>query len=88
MKLFSEYDAAADIFFISTDAFQCVTGGVDDAGVIFRYEVASGSPCGAAVINFLSWEEDLPDLATRIGTHLSLPPSEILPLLAKDQENG
>lgn len=86
MLLDTDYDPQADCFYLSLGKPRPAVGEVDDAGLLLRYALADGAPCGVTVVRFRDWSEELPALAGRIATFLSCPIPDVLSALNAREE--
>ena len=77
-RLIADYDADADVLYLSLGP--PVPSELEDnpAGVVLRWSIQSGEPSGATVVGYrgYSWARRLPDLVSLVARHLHVSAKE------------
>ena len=77
-RLIADYDADADVLYLSLGPAVPSESEDDPDGIVLRWSVQSGEPSGATVVGYhgYSWYRRLPDLTSRVSRHLHVPINE------------
>jgi len=77
-RLVADYDADADVLYLSLGQAVPSDSEDDPTGIVLRWSIQSGEPTGATVVGYrgYSWPQRLPDLIAIIGRHLRVTEKE------------
>jgi len=81
----SDYDAEADVLYLSRGRPEPAFCEIDDDGLILRYSIAGNVRCGVTVMSYRrGWIEQRDYLANSIAEFLGLPHRDVLGALPQD----
>lgn len=74
----AKYDTDADVLYVAVGRPVPATTDEDDDGLIVRYALDDGHPCGVTILGFHSgWMHDLARLSRLVGRHLRLRANDV-----------
>lgn len=78
-RLFLSYDNHADVLYVALGSPVPAETDEDDNGLLLRFAVSDGHPCGVTVLGFRKshWDERVRQLSEAVASHLHLPPVEV-----------
>lgn len=73
------YDDDADVLYLALGKPVPALADEDDNGLLLRFALSDGHPCGVTVLGFRKshWDERVRQLSEAVASHLHIPPMEV-----------
>ncbi|MBE0586546.1 MAG: DUF2283 domain-containing protein [Hydrogenophaga sp.] len=79
------YDELADVLYVALGVPVPADTDEDDNGLLLRFALSDGHPCGVTVLGFREdrWNQRVGALSDVVATHLHIPKGEVQQVLAR-----
>lgn len=70
-KIALKYDAHADVLYVLLGSPVPAETDEDDNGLLLRYAISDGHPCGVTILDFKRdhWDQRVPELSSAVASH-------------------
>ena len=72
-----KYDTDADVLYLALGSPVPASTDEDDDGLLVRYALDDGHPCGVTVLGYRGWRKNLNKLSQLVGGHLHVRPLDV-----------
>lgn len=73
-----DYDDRSDVLYVALDEPRAAESETSPDGLLLRYDMATGEPCGVTAIRMALWRNRLPELSERVGHFLRISAGDVL----------
>jgi len=72
-----DYDTNSDVLYLALGAPVPASTDEDDEGLLVRYALADGHPCGVTVLGYRHWKKNIDRLTELVSGHLHIRQQEV-----------